>query len=1691
MGRRRARNGRTCRVCGDVIPSILARGPVGHLPVIALAMEGGVSVLSRASVGGAAGARGVGLQDKVFAWAAVAMLVEQPLPRLPLPGTVTRVGAQTGFEVDDVAIQNGHGGLALCQVKGGLSLGTTEGSPMAEALDQVVAQYLAGMPEGSGRRRPQPGLDALVLVTDAAATRPVRQDLAAAISRAGSLPPGTPLASQLTRPEEEALGVVLGHLRRSWTARAGSPSEEDLRELLGVARVLVLETTDGGPDRAAAIAMLRGLVPAGREAEAWTGLVAVGHAVSEAREWRDRRRLVADLAHHGVAVGPGPTLARDIEALRAVSQSNLAALRPHMRIPVGGGIHLARAADAALSEANHADGGVLVVGDAGVGKTGLVVTLAADHAAAGQEVVLLRASDVAVGAVGGGVTLSRPLDQALLEWTGADLAMLVVDALDAARGGEGRMRLAALVTALAGSRWQVVATVRTYDVLYGPQLRAAFAGPELTSDPGRLDDRLRGVRHLRVDDLTDAELAPVASGDTALAAFISDATHAVLALLRNPFNLRLAAELLAQGGSLTPAARARLSAARTRLDLLGAYWEHRVDGAEDGFARTDVLTRIAEEMLARRRLRVLAAPPAVHGSDDAAVTGLLSDNLLALEQPGTGARRVVIFDHHILFDYALMRCVLRDPLDPLRLLQRLDADPALPLVARPSFDLLFDQIWEEGGDRAGFWQLALGLAGSSHLLASLAAAARLVAAGPDGAGLNLLAAACTSVGTSRRSAGYALLAQLVGVVGASLTPDAQVATAAPGLASLAVSLARDAHHTTAQLDCLAGTVNLLSTLNRRRPLTSGQPDAPARAEAIVDLLDACRSDPGSFEQVAVAAARQLGPAIRVEQRHVRVVARLLDDQAALSQWGGRVLTELGEAIPQVARADPALALRLARTAWAFDEPREETVALAASPLLSMTETRRDQADMARWMLGRAFPELCHTDLATAARFFAEIANADRFPARDAPQDREAWPLVAGEARGWLSHGHDLGFLGGHDAATAMAAAVRDALAKAGSDGLEPGPVVEVLVASLHSAPAWAAILADAGGTQVDGLAAAVLPALDTGSLLAYPDTHEPAGRLLGVLASHADVDQHARLEAAVLAAGGRADAAGMRGDRVTDTLLGCLDPARVTDEVLKARLAALAAEGGPPPLITTPPVEMLYDGRITITDRLDASDEPSAVLRSAAEALDEDLSKLADGPPDEQATARERLPERFLAADAAGAWSPWAPLAIRHDLVRAAALLAIDDRAGPGTALGVRVAAVLLDGATAADAGSAQPGDYAWSAGVRDDAASGIVGLLRRPPWRSSTAASQLRAILRALLVDANPVVRMQTAKGLPVLRGQPPDPPAVVSLVREYLLPERHPLVLFALLKILVHVTSRAPQAVDALLEEFSTRPQGAFLIHEPGGNDRSAQDDDSSSDAGWTGRDHTVELVAAMLVFLAVDAGTLFALRRLDAWFATPLASPDRTQALLHHLRPFLNPAGGRGQPTAFGLLARAADAAKAAWQAPTTNGLTAGGHEEDGQARARTAALLAHHLAQQLAFASGAMDQRSGTPGQQPQRGDLPTFATQALPLLRALGAIRHPQVTQPVAETLVHLSPVEPRTVLLALAEAVPERGSYTTDTIAAGLIMSYLTRLLAEHRDLVLGDDDGIAAFRHLLQAFAGAGHPEALAMAYTFSDVFR
>ena len=71
--------------------------------------------------------------------------------------------------------------------KASLRLEKRSDKPLAQAIDQVVAQYLQGV-DG---RPVSPGRDLLAIVMDTAASNPVRDHLRTAVSRTATQPPGT------------------------------------------------------------------------------------------------------------------------------------------------------------------------------------------------------------------------------------------------------------------------------------------------------------------------------------------------------------------------------------------------------------------------------------------------------------------------------------------------------------------------------------------------------------------------------------------------------------------------------------------------------------------------------------------------------------------------------------------------------------------------------------------------------------------------------------------------------------------------------------------------------------------------------------------------------------------------------------------------------------------------------------------------------------------------------------------------------------------------------------------------------------------------------------------------------------------------------------------------------------------------------------------------------------------------------------------------------------------------------------------------------------------------------------------------------------------------------------------------------------------------------------------------------------
>ena len=90
----------------------------------------------------------------------------------------------------------------------------------------------------------------------------------------------------------------------------------------------------------------------------------------------------------------------------------------------------------------------------------------------------------------------------------------------------------------------------------------------------------------------------------------------------------------------------------------------------------------------------------------ALLTDLLSTQVLTEWQPSEALapdRYVLTFSHHVLFDYAVERLLLRGT--PEALVKRLTDDPELVIVVRPSLVLHFQHLWTADPRHAQFWHL--------------------------------------------------------------------------------------------------------------------------------------------------------------------------------------------------------------------------------------------------------------------------------------------------------------------------------------------------------------------------------------------------------------------------------------------------------------------------------------------------------------------------------------------------------------------------------------------------------------------------------------------------------------------------------------------------------------------------------------------------------------------------------------------------------------------------------------------------------------------------------------------------------------------------------------------------------------------------------------------------------------------------
>jgi hypothetical protein len=441
----------------------------------------------------------------------------------------------------------------------------------------------------------------------------------------------------------------------------------------------------------------------------------------------DRRAAQEVLRREGIQIRAAWSYRGDIEQLRALGGETLDSLERLSDISLrAGSVKIARDIPDEL-ERLLTQASCLLVGDPGAGKSATMYEVGHRLRQAGADVVALAADRLEAGSLGmlrGELNLQRDIVQVLANWP-SERGVLLIDALDAARGDRTQQALLDLIEATRRNapHWKIVASIRRFDLRHNNRLRALFPPPAMPPS-GFVDPEFASVAHLNVTLLSSAELAQLEHLAPDVHRFLERATPEVRELVRVPFSLRLLAELV--DADVAPS---ELHPIRTQLDLLNVYWEHRVlTPSQRADLRESLLRRVCELIIGSRSMWVRRAALQDKTSLLPVLHELLSAQLLVESRTASGAahRDALGFAHHVLFDYAAARLLLRCSVQGV--IDQLVANPDLPVLIRPSLDLHFQWLWDSDPKHREFWGLTLAIAGRPDIAAIATLAGTTIAA---------------------------------------------------------------------------------------------------------------------------------------------------------------------------------------------------------------------------------------------------------------------------------------------------------------------------------------------------------------------------------------------------------------------------------------------------------------------------------------------------------------------------------------------------------------------------------------------------------------------------------------------------------------------------------------------------------------------------------------------------------------------------------------------------------------------------------------------------------------------------------------------------------------------------------------------------------------------------------------------------
>lgn len=996
---------------------------------------------------------------------------------------------ETEAPVDDLLIKTTYGGYVAVQAKTTASLSEDLASPLGKTITQFVRHWFVAQ-EGDGSMEWNRPLDStrdrLVLAVSPQASAQVREDLPAALLLVSQ--PGGGALNQVQRRAYQAFSSLA---EQAWASVTKRPVDDRL--LSELAKLVTVMTFDGDHGQALASgSLVKAFGPDVDAATAFTALCDLSGQLMRDRGGGDLSVWRQLLAHRGVVLGAPPEYRADIEALKRHSKHIADALCSYEKIEVASGAPLVVRRDCqAAVESAVRNGPLLIIGEPGAGKSGVLNALVRIMSDAGSDVLELAVDRYSVESLEGlsrELGLKHPLLDVLEAWDGPEPAYLVIDALDATRGGRGEGVFRALIERVLElkGRWSVVASIRNFDLRMGQQFRALFKG--VPPEASLADPSFAGVRHIQVPPWSEAEFDQLLSQSPSLAACVAQAPPRLRDLAMVPFNTRLLSELISAG------AVSDLDEVSSQADLLRLYWDHRVGG--HGVRAMTSLSRLVQLMVQARALRAATLQSA--GDDPAMIDILCKEGVLVVD-----SARWVQFRHHLLFDYAAARLVL-DPSAIVSGAYRFSKVDALGLMLSPALGFVLREIWESETDRARFW-IALGTLINDEdgdpIIRSTAG--RLGAEFPAAAQDCLWLADLAISGDEKAQK---TLSHVSGALVVRLEDEKQVAL--EPWACLVERLA------TAP-ETVVGTLRfLLHNLVERIKNGAYRPKLGRAARALL-MHGLGRSEDVFTVRSAIGFVIDTYDTDIVSSR--ALLAQVFD-RNRLDRFGHEEVPAICYKIAAIGDVDPDFLTDIYRVVFDYEVTEDRQTRIGQSQILNLTSNAWQDYGMARWSLGEYLPKFLKSHPRTAIK---AIVNAvEGYVARDHAVSDEALdvrlkvggrPIRLREDRSYIwAHNPDAPY--GRDAESLISklrVRLRDA------PGAEATVLLDALIDEASFAVFWSRMFLCAVERD-DSLVDQLWPIAATEPFLILPDTRKDAIDVIAIGIGRRSAEERRALEQAAL-----------------------------------------------------------------------------------------------------------------------------------------------------------------------------------------------------------------------------------------------------------------------------------------------------------------------------------------------------------------------------------------------------------------------------------------------------------------------------------------------------------------------------------------------------------------------------------------------